>query len=652
VLARVDQLLFGYREGHELLAASTPIDSRLQSILLPHTDARFEDESEHYLIGIPVPEAGRYLLARVWPAPELPRPGAVWAHAFLMNLSSVPSIDPLVLVESFRRPQPGEIEPYTVPLELSSGTKVPISAPMNLMETLCLVAYGENSLGGVVLWREPIAAEGALLALWRALPVQPRGEFSFRTRGRARTGRSPYAVQVAATLGGRSDSDVLSVIDPATLGQMPAWAIVLAEASLNSESRAAAFIAENATGPTDSRILASIWPALVNCQPDEVLFQLAANYPDQSQQTSLKLALFGELKAGHTWWDLPELDRLKAALELSSNLLRGSEFALSDRLDHQWRSAGRQQMLAWLDSRHRLPADSAGLVLEAAISHLDAAEIASRANDRELLTQALSRRSEIFGEPEFWTVLASAEVEVVLGLAAPSLSSPAVISALIESGNNSLSSAALNHGADALLLADTLARRHPTDLSRFASIFSGQEEGLLIALQQGSRMKPDTLVLAAAIFGPADVARISLRRWLAGARAAHDRSDNAALGASMSLLCTALGSDGKTARKILIESFGPVHAGLEAGVINRNLTSWDALEQRLPGRSTDKPAKRLRQALVESMEKSEWSTEDLKRALGPAGPQAERLIRLVPKKSSLRRLVESTLVDLVSPFRG
>lgn len=649
--ARVDQLLFGYREGHELLAASTPIEARLQSIFLPHTDARFEDESAHYLIGIPVPEAGRYLLARVWPAPELPRPGAVWAHAFLIDLSSLALIDPLVLAECFRRPVAGELGPYTTPLELPPSDEIQVAAPMNLMEALCLVTYGSQS-GGVVLWNEPVIAEGALLALWRGLPVKPRGEFSFRTRGRARTGRSPYAVQVAAVLGGRSDSDVLSIADPAKLGQVPAWAAILAATSCDPDHPAASFIAAHANGVTDSRVLASIWPALLDTRPSEILSELATNYPEPSQQVSLKLALFGADKTNDTWWELPELDRLEAALSLQSELLRGPDFALPDRLDRQWRSTGRQQMLAWLDSRRRLPGDSATLVLEAAIPHLGAAEIGSRASDHELLTLALSRRPEILAEPGLWSALAHSEVEMVFGIAASALSEPAVISALLESGKDSLGAAALDHGADPLLLADTLARRHPTDLGRFSSVFSGYEQDLLLALQEGSRIKHDTLVLAAAFFGPAEIERIPPRRWLAGARAAHDRSDTTALNASTMLLSIALSTSGKTARKILIESFGPVHAGLEAGTLDRNTTAWKELERRLPGRSSDSSAKRLRQALLESMEENEWNPPDLKRALGPAGPEAARLIRLVPKKSPLRRFVESTLGDLISPLRG
>src|SRR5690242_16980479 len=334
VRAQVDQLLFGYREGHELLAASTPIESRLRSILLPHTDARFEDGSDHYLIGIPVPEIGRYLLARIWPAPELPRPGAVWAHAFLLDFALLALIDPLALAEHFRRPAMGELELYATPLELFPGTEHPVNVPMELMKTLCLVAYEDAPQpGGVVLWDKPVAAEDALLALWRGLPVQARSEFSFRTRGRARTGRSPYAVQVAAVLGGRSDSNVLRVANPATIDQFPAWTTILAEANLDPRHRAASFIAENATSATDCRILASIWPALLDPRPSEVLSELATTYPEPSQQAALKLSLFGEKRQNDTWWELSELDRLSAALELRSDLLRGPEFVLPMRLD-------------------------------------------------------------------------------------------------------------------------------------------------------------------------------------------------------------------------------------------------------------------------------------------------------------------------------
>ena len=73
----VDQLLFGYRDGHELIAGSRPLSTVQQRDLLPHVDASFEAADERQLVGAAISSLDGYLLARIWPAPERPRRGAV-----------------------------------------------------------------------------------------------------------------------------------------------------------------------------------------------------------------------------------------------------------------------------------------------------------------------------------------------------------------------------------------------------------------------------------------------------------------------------------------------------------------------------------------------------------------------------------------------
>jgi hypothetical protein len=63
-------------------------------------------------------------------------------------------------------------------------------------------------------------------------------------------------------------------------------------------------------------------------------------------------------------------------------------------------------------------------------------------------------------------------------------------------------------------------------------------------------------------------------------------------------------------------------------------------------------SKRLSRVLIESMESADWSQSELRRALEPAGPEAQRMIKHVPKKHPARRLLEGALRDLESllPF--
>lgn len=86
---QLDQCLFGYEDGHRLLASSMPLGDQT-SLLTELSDlapGTVFGGSDGYWTGLPAPLIGRYALMRTWPAPEMPRPGCVWTHALLIELS-------------------------------------------------------------------------------------------------------------------------------------------------------------------------------------------------------------------------------------------------------------------------------------------------------------------------------------------------------------------------------------------------------------------------------------------------------------------------------------------------------------------------------------------------------------------------------------
>ena len=85
----VDQLLFGYRDGHELIAGSRELTAAALREVMPHADASLEPTEEHQLVGVWVASIERYLLGRIWSAPERSRPGAVWAQQVELETSTV-----------------------------------------------------------------------------------------------------------------------------------------------------------------------------------------------------------------------------------------------------------------------------------------------------------------------------------------------------------------------------------------------------------------------------------------------------------------------------------------------------------------------------------------------------------------------------------
>ena len=113
---RIDQALFGYREGHRLLQASRKFTPTTERSLLTLTDmsgSRMVDGFEEYVSGYPVPGEECYAFVRTWYAPEMERPGCVWSHVLILRNSDLPTIsDSDQLLPLFRRPQEGEFDSY------------------------------------------------------------------------------------------------------------------------------------------------------------------------------------------------------------------------------------------------------------------------------------------------------------------------------------------------------------------------------------------------------------------------------------------------------------------------------------------------------------------------------------------------------------
>jgi hypothetical protein len=207
----------------------------------------------------------------------------------------------------------------------------------------------------------------------------------------------------------------------------------------------------------------------------------------------------------------------------------------------------------------------------------------------------------------------------------------------------------IDHGVDPLVVGDGLARNAPEDLSLWTEVFASYERELGLAIATASQVREETMLLAAASLPPVQGDMVALKRWLPAAQLARERADPVATIGAGRLLAKALLGTGETSRALLIETFGPVHRALENNALDDQ--TWQELDAVLPNPTSD-PPKRLRRALLQSMETSEWTPGELSRALEPAGPEARSLVKLVGKKHPLRRLIESAVDELLSPLRG
>ena len=101
----IDQAVFGYSDGHELLAASAlrPAErDQLERLtdLSGYVPTGFSFSS--YLSGFPVGD--RYALCRTWPDTDAPRKGAVLTHVLLLPFDALDQHGIDVLVQLHRRP--------------------------------------------------------------------------------------------------------------------------------------------------------------------------------------------------------------------------------------------------------------------------------------------------------------------------------------------------------------------------------------------------------------------------------------------------------------------------------------------------------------------------------------------------------------------
>lgn len=94
----IHQAIYGYRDGHRLLAASRKLRRHENQILLGMSDLSGRSPGERfdpYVTVFPIQEEKTFVVARTWLASELPRPGCVWTRAALLRYSDVPTVPSL-----------------------------------------------------------------------------------------------------------------------------------------------------------------------------------------------------------------------------------------------------------------------------------------------------------------------------------------------------------------------------------------------------------------------------------------------------------------------------------------------------------------------------------------------------------------------------
>lgn len=101
----VEQMLFGYNNGHSL------INSSLEKSLMRQRDVDFLSDASgmgkfsSYITCYPIIEDGYYVFAKTWYADEMQRPGCVWTHVILISFDDLKRVGGKIDVTAlFHRP--------------------------------------------------------------------------------------------------------------------------------------------------------------------------------------------------------------------------------------------------------------------------------------------------------------------------------------------------------------------------------------------------------------------------------------------------------------------------------------------------------------------------------------------------------------------
>ena len=182
---RVDQCLFGYDDGHRLIASSTPLGDATATLthLSDLASGTTFGRSEGYWTGLPVPKLKRYALMYTWPAPEMPRPGCVWTHALLLDLAIFDCLaDLFQITAGFRRPDRAKDgESYSAPLTFSATVDQPSGLDPQFLPLADQLLDSLYDGEGKVLASAPGAMDRPVFAIWSQQWPRLRRNFRFQT---------------------------------------------------------------------------------------------------------------------------------------------------------------------------------------------------------------------------------------------------------------------------------------------------------------------------------------------------------------------------------------------------------------------------------------------------------------------------------------
>lgn len=206
----IHQGLFGYQDGHRLLATSGELDAESAITVLTLSDlaTSSSDVGPGYWTGVPLPRIKSYALIRTWLAPEMPRPGCVWSHVLYIksaDMGRIPDLGAVARLANYPT-RPLSFADYQSPL----GFQVDGSSPSgtqrftreNALQVLRRI-YLRHDDKRAKISRE--ALDAVTFGIWSQQWPRLRRSFAFRT-----TGQGQYPSSVRELVTNRAEAEFLS----------------------------------------------------------------------------------------------------------------------------------------------------------------------------------------------------------------------------------------------------------------------------------------------------------------------------------------------------------------------------------------------------------------------------------------------------------
>lgn len=430
---RIDQALFGYREGHRLLQASRKFAPTTERSLLTLTDMsgpRMVEGFEEYVSGYPVPGEETYAFVRTWYAPEMERPGCVWSHALIVqnrDIGKVPNLENLIAL--FRRPLYGDtnyLDCYLRPAPSSlfvAGDTVP-EFSISDAEAILAALYGNEERPVVIPSHDSRSFEALVLLVWSqqwpALRVTFRfctGSLSSRTfaghtfdlqvvpqksLGELRRNPTSYVFQSIPSVGEQS--------------QVAPW-VRAGAIDLRGEGHSFRSFAWRYADPCGGQRslyaklgelflhMEELGPRLSESALPEIARLVAEVFPDAKCGKALKQELFGSVnESGLKGYGIDEKARLEQVARMSDwRSFDAADLALRERGRKFWKNKpgeNKSFLLELLDTPTNPLGDE---IIAGCVDAIAPSEVCEIVNERNgLLLALISRNPRLVLSSEFW----------------------------------------------------------------------------------------------------------------------------------------------------------------------------------------------------------------------------------------------------------